>query len=289
VNKKVLECLAKAGAFDTLAPGGREDYLAWRPRVVGNLDRMLDHGSRHQKDRDQGQHQLFGGGDDAAGAPDAALSSVRAWTETEALAAEKEALGLYMSGHPLQRYAEALAAVGAHRPEDLTQSDADCSVAGVVSGMRALKTKRGERMAVFSLEGETAKVETVVYPEAFTKFGGLLADDAMLVVRGQYKRDEESSRLVAAEITPIDVVREKAIRAVEIRLGGRSLGRQVIRDLAGVLDRYPGDRVVSLVVEVKEGGHPMRVRAATARRIKPSDHFVRDVEAVCGAGAVVLK
>ena len=61
MNKKVLESLIKAGAFDSLAPDGREGYLAWRPRLLAGLDRILDHGSRHQKDRDQGQSQLFGG------------------------------------------------------------------------------------------------------------------------------------------------------------------------------------------------------------------------------------
>src|SRR6185503_17970335 len=104
-----------------------------------------------------------------------ALAAVRPWTETEALAAEKEALGLYMSGHPLQRYAEALATVGAKRLGELTQSEADCSIAGIVTGLRQLKTKRGDRMAVFSLEDEAAKVEAVVFPEAFAKFGGLVA------------------------------------------------------------------------------------------------------------------
>ena len=61
VNKKVLESLIKAGAFDSLAPGGREGYLAWRPRLIASLDRILDHGNRHQRDRDQGQELLFGG------------------------------------------------------------------------------------------------------------------------------------------------------------------------------------------------------------------------------------
>ena len=116
VNKKVLECLVKAGAFDSLAPGGRESYLAWRPRLLAGLDRILDHGSRHQQDRDQGQSLLFGGDADepAAARRRRRAARRRPWTETEALAFEKEALGLYMSGHPLQRYAEALAV--ARRP-----------------------------------------------------------------------------------------------------------------------------------------------------------------------------
>src|SRR4030095_15862115 len=123
VNKKVLEALIKAGAFDSLAPGGAGEYLSWRPRLLAGLDRILDHGSRHQKDRNQGQELLFGGGDsDRAADDEAGLPGARAWTETEALAGEKEALGLYMTGHPLTRYASALEAVGARRVGGVTQA-----------------------------------------------------------------------------------------------------------------------------------------------------------------------
>jgi DNA polymerase-3 subunit alpha len=291
VNKKVLECLIKAGAFDTLAPGGREQYLAWRPRLLAGLDRVLDHGSRHQKDRDQGQELLFGGGADHAEPIDdaAALPASPPWTETEALAFEKEALGLYMSGHPLQRYLPALAAAGGRRLADLTQSEADVSVGGVIAGVRQLKTKRGDRMAAFNLEDEAAKLEAVVFPEAFAKYGSQVADEALVLVRGKYERDEDVGRLVVSEITPLDVVRERAVRGVEIRLPGSAVARDLMRRLADLLDQYPGDRRVAFVVEVNGAGPKLRVRASTARRIKPSDSFVRAVETVCGAGSVSLK
>jgi DNA polymerase-3 subunit alpha len=289
VNKKVLECLVKAGAFDALAPEA-ESYLAWRPRVLASLDRVLDHGGRLQKDREQGQSRLFGGEATTSGAGDdaAAMPGTRVWTETEALAFEKEALGLYMTGHPLQRYAAVLTAAGARRLADLTQSEGDCMIGGVVTGLRSLKTKRGDRMAVFMLEDEAAKVEAVVWPEAFAKYGGLVTDDAMLLVRGKYERDEESSRLLVAEITPIEAVRERQVREVEILLTGSGLGGSAIRTLAGVLDRHPGDRKVSVVVELNGTRH-LRVRAVTARRIRPSEEFIRAVEAVCGTGSVIMK
>jgi DNA polymerase-3 subunit alpha len=128
-----------------------------------------------------------------------------------------------------------------------------------------------------------------VFPEAFGRYGHLVTDDAMLLVRGKYERDEDTSRLVVSEMTPLDVVRERAVRDVEIRLAGKGLARPVMRELASVLDRHQGDRRVSVVVSVTNGGHPMRVRAATARRIRPSDGFVKDVEAVCGTGSVILR
>jgi hypothetical protein len=90
-------------------------------------------------------------------------------------------------------------------------------------------------------------------------------------------------------MTPLEIIREKAVRGVEIVLAGKGLDRPVMRELANVLDRHQGDRRVSVVVSLNGGTGGLRVRAATARRIRPSDGFVRDVEAVCGTGTVVLK
>jgi DNA polymerase-3 subunit alpha len=290
VNKKVLEALVKAGALDSLAAQGRDGYLDWRPRLLASLDRVLDHGSRRQRDRSQGQERLFGGDEGSAASADAAaLPSVRAWTDGEALVGEKEALGLYITGHPLTRYAEALARAGARPLSSLLQSEADVAIGGGVSGLRPLKTRRGDRMAVFLLETEDSKVEAVVYPEAFAKYGALITPEAMLLVRGKFERDEETCRLVVAEITALEVVRERSVREVEITVSGPRVGKDLMRQVAAVLDRHPGDRRVQFVVEINGAGPRLRVRAATTRRIRPSEHFVRDLEAVCGSGSVLLK
>jgi DNA polymerase-3 subunit alpha len=205
------------------------------------------------------------------------------------LAYEKEALGLYMSGHPLQRYATVIAAVGARTVSAMMQSEPDCQVAGVVTGVRQLKTKRGDRMAAFYIEDEGGKIEVVVFPEAFAKFGRLVADDAMLIVRGKFDRDEETGKLVASELSSLEAARERAVREVQIRLAGDGGSREALRSLVQVFERHPGDRRVSFVVEVKGVDRGMLVRAAVSHRIRPSEGFVRDVESVCGAGAVSMK
>jgi hypothetical protein len=89
-------------------------------------------------------------------------------------------------------------------------------------------------------------------------------------------------------LTLLDLVRDRTTREVEVRLGGRP-GRDVIRQLAGVFDRYAGDRRVSMVLDVNGGAQKLRVRTAIARRIRPTEMFIRDVEAICGAGSVTLK
>src|SRR4030095_9086204 len=106
-----------------------------------------------------------------------------AWTEGQQLACEKEALGLYMSGHPLERFSEELKAFGAQRIADLTQSLADVWIAGIVGARPPLKTKKGDRRAVSPADDVAGGLEVVVFPETFGKHGHLIAADAMLLVR----------------------------------------------------------------------------------------------------------
>jgi DNA polymerase-3 subunit alpha len=288
VNKRPLESLVKAGAFDSLVPSGATPSR--RARLFAAVDRAIEHGSRHQRDRDKGQNQLFGGGGegDAETGGTIALVDVAPWTETQQLAFEKESLGLYMSGHPLERFTEELKAFGAPRVAELTGSLADVWVGGIVSGLRPLKTKKGDRMAVFMLDDIAGGVEVVVFPEAFGKHGHLIAADAMLLVRGKFERDEESARLVATELQPISLLRERTTREVVIHLKGPS--RNTMEALAELLSRHRGDRRVSLELDVKKNGGPgLRVRADVAQRVRPSEKLVEEVEQLCGSGSVLLK
>ncbi len=287
VNKRPLESLVKAGAFDSLAAGA---VPSRRARLFAAVDKAVEHGSRHQRDRDKGQNQLFGGGGEGDADTDGtiALPEVTPWTETQQLAFEKESLGLYMSGHPLERFTEELKAFGAQRVAELAGSLADVWVGGIVSGLRPLKTKRGDRMAVFMLDDIAGGIEVVVFPETFGKHGHLVASDAMLLVRGKFEKDEESARLVATELQPISMLRERTTKEVIIHVPGAS--RNTLEALAELLSRHRGDRRVSLEMEIKKhGDRPLRVRADVAQRVRPSEKLVEEVEQLCGAGSVVLR
>jgi DNA polymerase-3 subunit alpha len=260
---------------------------------VAGLDRIIDHGGRFQRDREQGQTGLFGGDFEPEDSdPNAGLADAKPWTETEALTFEKEALGLFMSGHPVSRYAAALQISGAKRLAEMVQSEPDVSTAGIATGIRQLKTKRGDRMAVFMLDDEGGKVEVVVFPETFARYGGLVVDDALLLVRGKFEREEDTCRMVAAELVPLDVVRDRSIREVLVTVPARQGSKEFANTLRDVFERHPGDRRVSIVIDAgptPEAPEGMRVKTLIQRRVRPSDVFVRDVEALCGAGSVVLK
>jgi DNA polymerase-3 subunit alpha len=285
VNKRPLESLAKAGAFDSLAEG---PIPSRRARLFAAVDKAIEHGSRSQRNRQNGTVSFFDLPQDDEGPVAIPLPDALAWNETQQLAFEKEALGLYMSGHPLERFSEELKTFGAKRLAELAGSEADVWVGGIVSGLRPLKTKKGDRMCVFMLDDIAGSLEVVVFPETFGKHGSLVESDAMLLVRGKFEKDDESARIVATELLPIAALKERTTREVIIHLP-KTTGRPTFEALAELLTRHRGDRRVFLELDVKSQEKPLRVRSEVAQRVRPSERLVLEVEQICGAGSIELR
>jgi DNA polymerase-3 subunit alpha len=288
VNKRVLESLVKAGALDSLVPEAAVDARRARARLFAAVDRALESGGRQQRDRDKGQNQLFGGPAEGEASTSVPLADAPPWAEAQQLAGEKEALGFYFSGHPLDRFAEELKAFGAKRVAELAQSEADLWACGIVTGLRPLKTKKGDRMAVFMLDDIAGAVEVVVFPETFGRHGSLIEADAMLLVRGKFEKDEESARIVATELLPIAALKERTTREVVIHLASKA-PRTTLEQLAELLLRHRGDRKVFLELDVLGQERPLRVRSEVAQRVKPSERLVVEVEQLCGTGSIELR
>jgi DNA polymerase-3 subunit alpha len=303
-NKRVLEALVKSGACDSLLATGPA-LTAGRAQLLAAVDSAIEHGSRTQRDREQGQADLFGSSEDTSQSlalvrlPDAA-----AWTEMELLAQEKEALGLYLSGHPLDRYADDLRLFGAKTVGDLVLSDLppaadggagrltieDVHVGGIISGYRPLKTKKGDRMAAFMLEDAQGAVEVVVFPEAYARHAELVENGTLVVVRGRFERDEESARMQANELFRLESLGERLSTSVRIRMNG-DCTREKLEALWDLLAANRGDRPVAIELEVERGGRKLRVSAEVQSqiRVRPSPQLLSAVEQLCGAGSVTLR
>jgi DNA polymerase-3 subunit alpha len=306
-NKRVFESLAKAGALDSLSgvTGHTRDI---RPRLVAAVDVACEYGARLQRDRNEGQAQLFGGGDDQPGPASDALPEAAPWSESEQLAFEKETLGLYWSGHPADRYRQDLKEFGARSIGELAEAptsaaradswgpggpkpiEPDTSVGGIVAAVRPLKTRKGDHMAVFTLEDAEGGVEVIVFPETFQRSAGLIEVGILVLVRGKLERDEESVRLLASEIVPLDSLRERLTREVAIRVK-MPANRGIFEALGAVFSRHRGDRRVSFEIEVPSGVKPLRVRADVSNqiRVRPSPTLIAEVEQIVGHGSVSLK
>ena len=292
VNKRVLESLVKGGAFDTVvvtddperaAPAGQ-----WRARLLAAVDRAIDHGSRRQRDRERGQHELFGesdaGGQNGSGLH---LPEAAPWSEAEQLSYEKEALGFYLSGHPIDRLGPELQRAGIRRIEELVGAGTAVPVAGIISHIRSLTTRKGTPMAVITLEDRGGSLEVVVFPEAFARYNTLIAADKLVVVRGKLDKDEESARLLATEIQSVEAVLESAGREMAIHLASPPHDRATLEALAEVFGRHQGTGRVAFQIELRTQMPQVKLRAELNHtRIRPSERLVEEVERICGKGAV---
>ena len=168
----------------------------------------------------------------------------------------------------------------------------EVSVGGIISGLRPLKTRKGDRMCVFMLDDADSSIEVVVFPEAFKQCGHLATENGGLVlVKGKFERDDESARILAAEIAPLEVVRERLTRSVAIRLSTPPHGRETFEKLWDVFAQHKGDRRVAFDVELQAPSRRLRVTVDVNAqiRVRPSAQLVSDVERICGAGSVSLR
>jgi DNA polymerase-3 subunit alpha len=310
-NKRVFEALVKSGACDSLIanagrPGGRP-LRHVRAQLLASVDAACEHGARKQRDADLGQHDLFGGDDNGSGAPGHALPDVPAWTEIEQLNYEKEALGLYWTGHPIDRYADDLREYGAKttadlnikKPEDDTGEPQEfapqvngrgeeISIGGIVAGLRPLKTRKGDRMCVFMLDDASGSIEIVVFPEAFKQHGHLAENGNTVLVKGKFERDDESARILASEIVPIGLVRERLAKSVAIKLTTPPADRATFERLWDLFARHKGDRRVAIVLHERDR-HIRITVDVNGIRVRPSETLVAEVEKICGSGSVTLR
>jgi len=317
VNKRVFESLTKAGAFDSFARETAYEALpsaALRPRLLAAVDTACEYGTRLQRDRNDGQAQLFGAVEEEAassatnGTGGLSLPAAAPWTESDQLRYEKETIGLYLSGHPVDRYAQALRNFGAKTVADLAEAqpapesadgwgpggrkpmEADTSVGGIVAACRQLKTRKGDRMAVFTLEDAVGGVEIVVFPEAYQRAAALIETGTLVLVRGKLERDDETVRILATEIAALDSVREHLAREVSIHFKTPA-DRGMLESLGEIFSRHRGDRKVSFEVETGEPPNRLRVRVDVGSqiRVRPSPALISEVEQLVGAGTVELR
>ena len=288
VSKRVLESLIKAGAFDSSLGHGSRRPATLRAQLIAVVDRALEHGGRLQRDRERGQTQLFDALGPAGGPDDyVALPDVVAWSDAEQLAHEKAALGLYLSGHPIDEYRDQLEAVGARAITALEASEPEVLVGGIISAYRPLKTRRGAPMAVLTLEDQGGSLEVVVFPKTYERCAPLLVPDRLVLVSGKLELDEETARLLANAVRPIDTLTESVGRTLSIHLTSPRHDRRTLQALADLFQAHRGPGRIRLQLDLTERTPPLRVRARLRDvRIRPSENLAQAVEQICGDGTV---
>jgi DNA polymerase-3 subunit alpha len=281
VNRRVLESLVKSGSFDATEPR--------RAALYNGIDRAMDAAQKHQRDVAQGQASLFGAIDGSGHAGGGqALPSTPEWGEGERLSFEKESLGFFITGHPLERFRaelDELEAIPTSRR--LERGDQEVRVGGIVSALRLIKTKKGDRMASFVLEDLEGGVESLVFPETYRRFASRIADELVVFVKGRCEVLEESrARLLVSEVMSLDQARIADARGVRIRIPLAGWDRVRGERLRDILEGHPGDCPVLL--EIRDPGSAVMVAPRVSCRVRPSEALRDAVEAVLGSGALVV-
>ncbi|MEK7656481.1 MAG: DNA polymerase III subunit alpha, partial [Elusimicrobiota bacterium] len=269
VNKKTIESLIKAGGMDSLLPDAPAG--AARARLMGALEETMSRQAQVKEDLARGQGLLFGaesqgggGGAPGEGGAGGAGAALAPWPEHELLQNEKEVLGFYLSGHPLVRVKDLLTCCAARPIGDLdAQSTATVRLAGLLSSVKRVVTKKGEPMARAVLEDLSGEISLLVFPKAYA--AGLnknLKADSVVVVagrlswRGDLKGDEGQARpeLIAEEIIPLDAAVGRYARALTLRFSTAGADENFLADLRRILRKYPGRTPVHLRLETPAHG-----------------------------------
>ncbi|HEY3175640.1 MAG TPA: DNA polymerase III subunit alpha [Candidatus Polarisedimenticolia bacterium] len=286
-NKRVIESLIKAGAFDWLK--------ASRARLCAGLDTVLEGAANRARDRESGQASLFGmmamdGPSTDSGAPVDLLPDVAGWSDRDMLGYEKETLGFYMTGHPLAPFAEELARMCTHTTAVLAEagSTAEVTVGGIVTGLKRRKTRKGDWMATFNLEDLEGVAEVVVFPDLYGKIMTRLVEDAPLLVTGK-PEIEDRPRILATAVSTIEQARESRTSGVAIQIVTTGLTDETLQQLRATLGGHRGG--VPLYLEIsRPGGFVMTLKADGGEfGTSPSREMMASVEAILGKGSVKLR
>ncbi len=279
-NRRVLEALIKSGALDVVDSN--------RARSMTSLTTVLQMAERHIRNLAAGQDDMFG----SSGAPslnriqmeDTLTEPVSEWSEQQRLQAEKETLGLYLTGHPIERYTRELSQFVTTRIADLKPSqDQSVIVAGLVVALRTLHSRRGDKIAFVSLDDRSGRLELAVFAEAYQRNRELLVKDRLLVVEGTVSIDEYSGgfRMSAENIYDIDRAREVFAKGLEIDVEQLRSANGFIGSLAEVLHPF---REGNCPVWINYQGQHAAARMALGQewRIHPTDELLHRLTEVAG-------
>jgi DNA polymerase-3 subunit alpha len=300
INKRVVESLIQCGAFDSLG--------VTRPRLLAAVDDMMRWAERLEREATSSQISLFGGS--AAGAAMAEpppIPNVTEWSDKELLKAEKEAIGIFLTGHPLDKFQRDLGRLATATTGTLGSrpNQEKVAVGGVIHTVRLKNSKKGDRYATFSLEDKEGVVEVIAWPEAYRKFEALVHGDEPVLVLGALDKQEaaagrgddveadgaeparERCQIIVDEIRALAAAREQSVRQVRLQVSAERATEERLRQLRDTLAQHRGSCPAFLHVIVP-GRSEAVIELPADLRVVPSEAMIDAVERILGDGAALL-
>ncbi len=283
LNRKVIESLIKSGAMDGL--GFR------RSQLFGLIDAIIAYAGDYQKAMASNQTLLFGSGQLEPPPMPRGILEMSEWDEQVFLAHEKEALGFYLSGHPLAQYGRRLKGLITHsidRLDDNHSTEREVSLAGIVSTIRLLKTRKDERMATFVLEDMSGRVEAVAFPDCYRSCYDSIREDLLVWVKGRLQGNGERNKLQALQVMPLEKAFQMRAKRMVLRIALAGLEQTVFGELKTILSENPGECPVYFELETDDSGK-LVVQSVDIQGIAPTDRFIRSLEDLLGENTVFIQ
>ncbi len=279
VNRRMIESLVKAGAMDSLE-GTRSQKMAV-------IESAMENGQRVWRDRQHGQEGLFGEMMAAGEAPAAPLPNVPDWTDKEKLAGEKEMLGFWVTGHPLDRYSDKISELAAYDSGSLEglNKGTEVTLCGVLTGVTRKRNKEGKPWAAMTIEDRSGSVEAMVFASSYERLAAEVVEDQAVLIRGLVLPEENAAAKISVQdIVALDNARVDLPEVISIRVWlNRNGGVDRAHALEELFRKKPGPTSVRLRLEAPRD---FSILLDVPAKVRPDREFRAAVEAICGAEAI---
>lgn len=283
LNKRVMEKLILSGAMDRLGPH--------RAALMATLEEAMRAAEQHAKAQAVGQVDMFGVLTEEIDDVKKAFANVPHWPDKVWLEGERETLGLYLTGHPINQYSSELRRYTSGRLCDLHPASRDTvtTAAGLVIAARSMVTKRGNKMGIFTLDDRSGRLDVTLFSEALEKYEELMQKDRILVVSGQVSFDDFSGglKMSARELLDINDARERFARAIRISLDEQRIDERFFPRLCEILEPARAG-VCPVQVNYRRPGSRVRLTLGTEWRVTPTDQLIDDLRVLLGRERVEL-
>jgi DNA polymerase III subunit alpha len=284
VNKRVIESLIKVGAFDDCETLNRRTLLE-------NMELIIAYAQKKQEERELGQVSLFdmGGGQGEAESRELLdLRDTEDFDSNEKLAYEKELMGIYVSGHPLDRYADVLRQLSSSSltaiHEVLGEGKRDYTLGGVIREQKVILTKKGDKMAFLTLEDLSGTIECLVFPKVYAEYQELLGTDEPLIMTGQVNLSEQPRKFFPQKISRLKEQAEERVSGVRIYVNLDELNPQRLERFRQVMLSYRGSVPSHVIFEGKDG--KARMKLGNDFMVNPTPQMAAKINEIFNANAV---
>ncbi len=247
VTKKVVEVLIKSGAFD--------QFNYPRQGLFTVIEKIVNAALKKQRDEAIGQSDLFSSLDSAEKMPvGLELNATSDWTQKEKLAFEKEVFGFYFSGHPLEMYEDNLHKLTTHNSLQISQlpPNIEVTLGGVITTMRTIITKAGDKMAFLQFDDLLGNVEVIIFPRTYKKVQEVLTSDQPLIISGRVDRTDTSGKIIGESVVLLSDKLEQTTRSVHLHLSAKQLTNENVKKAMGILNEHQGQSRIYFHLKKKE-------------------------------------